>query len=210
MAVRKQSGGHVQATLDAGDIQLGAVELKDGDSDVRQDVGLVTARNAAYTQSEDGGHVATGATTDPAASPTVAEDATARTGIGLWKGIKNILILIKNALTVTPVVTPETGSGAVATSYAPAAAFWLKAVTLHLSAVPTTNEDFIVTLNANDGAVYDTVLARIDPSTIANGDDLLYQPDGGPLLCEAGDGIDVAYPNTDTNTYGVRIVTREA
>ncbi len=94
MAVRKQSGGHVQATLDAGDIQLGAVELKDGDSDVRQDVGLVTARNAAYTQSEDGGHVATGATTDPAASPTVAEDATARAGIGLWKGIKNILILL--------------------------------------------------------------------------------------------------------------------
>ncbi len=94
MAVRKQSGGHVQATLDAGDIQLGAVELKDSDSDVRQDVGLVTARNAAYTQSEDGGHVATGATTDAAASSVAAEDATARTSIGLWKGIKNILVLL--------------------------------------------------------------------------------------------------------------------
>jgi len=31
---------------------------------------------------------------DAAASSTVAEDATARTGISLWKGIKNILILL--------------------------------------------------------------------------------------------------------------------
>jgi len=41
---------------------------------------------------------ALGATTDAAASSTVPEDAAARTGIGLWKGIKNILILIRAAL----------------------------------------------------------------------------------------------------------------
>jgi len=42
----------------------------------------------------DGANIALGTTTDAAASSTVAEDATARTGIGLWKGIKNILILL--------------------------------------------------------------------------------------------------------------------
>jgi len=42
----------------------------------------------------DGADVAQGATTDAAASSSVAEDTTARTGIGLWKGIKNILILL--------------------------------------------------------------------------------------------------------------------
>ncbi len=47
----------------------------------------------------DGADVAQGTTTDPAASSTVAEDATARTGISLWKGIKNVLLLIKTALT---------------------------------------------------------------------------------------------------------------
>lgn len=41
-----------------------------------------------------GGDAAEGNTTDAAASSTVAEDTTARTGIGLWKGIKNILILL--------------------------------------------------------------------------------------------------------------------
>ncbi len=42
----------------------------------------------------DGADVALGATTNAAASSTVAETATARTGIGLWKAIKNILILM--------------------------------------------------------------------------------------------------------------------
>ena len=37
---------------------------------------------------------ALGTTTDAPASPSAAEDATARTGISLWKGIKNILILL--------------------------------------------------------------------------------------------------------------------
>lgn len=43
-------------------------------------------------------NTAQGALTDAAASSTVAEDATARTGISLKKGIKNVLILIKAAL----------------------------------------------------------------------------------------------------------------
>lgn len=42
----------------------------------------------------DGADVAQGTTTDAAASSTVAETTTARTGIGLWKGIKNILVLM--------------------------------------------------------------------------------------------------------------------
>jgi len=46
----------------------------------------------------DGADVAQGTTTDAAASSSVAEDTTARTGIGLWKGIKNVLILVKDAL----------------------------------------------------------------------------------------------------------------
>lgn len=46
----------------------------------------------------DGADVAQGTTTDAAASSSVAEDTTARTGISLWKGIKNVLILVKDAL----------------------------------------------------------------------------------------------------------------
>ncbi len=46
------------------DIQLGAVEIKDHDSATRLDVETVTAKNALFDQSEDGAHVAIGATDD--------------------------------------------------------------------------------------------------------------------------------------------------
>lgn len=110
----------------------------------------------------------------------------------------------------TPVVSPGTGVvGAIAVGYNPIAAFWLESITLHLSAAPTTSEDFVIRLNATDGPAYDTVLYSLDLS-LTSVTDLIYTPDDGPLLCEAGDGIDVAYPNSDGNTYGVRIVARLA
>ena len=108
-----------------------------------------------------------------------------------------------------PVVTPATGSGAISTSYAPLAAFWLQSVTLHFGTAPTTSENFTITLNANDGPAYDTVLRAVDLSA-ASTVDLVYKPDDGPLLCESGDAIDVAYTNTDAGTFGLRIVARLA
>lgn len=109
----------------------------------------------------------------------------------------------------TPVVTPGTGVGVIAVGYNPIAAFWLESITLHLSGAPVTSQDFTITLNATDGPAYDTELYSLDLS-LAGVTDLVYTPDDGPLLCEAGDGIDVAYTNTDGNTYGVRIVARLA
>ncbi len=141
MAITKQSAGHVQATLDVGDIQIGAVELKNATTDERAEIGIATTivesdiavamqapvlgittgaavtTDAAGTIQQylrglvsaiaakigvtiaDGADTAQGTMTDAAASSTVAEDTTARTGISLWKGIKNIAILIKDALT---------------------------------------------------------------------------------------------------------------
>ena len=46
------------------DIQIGAVEIKDHDSTTRLDVETVTSKNALFDQSEDGAHVAIGATAD--------------------------------------------------------------------------------------------------------------------------------------------------
>jgi len=57
-------------------------------------VGDIIVDKVDITSVADGADVAQGATTDAAASSTVAEDTTARTSIGLWKGIKNILILM--------------------------------------------------------------------------------------------------------------------
>ena len=43
----------VEATLDASDIQIGAVEIKDGDTDTRLDVESDGTKNAAYVQAND-------------------------------------------------------------------------------------------------------------------------------------------------------------
>ena len=109
----------------------------------------------------------------------------------------------------TPVVTAATGAAAIATSYAPGVAFWLEGVTCHFNSAPTTSEDFTITLNAKAGAVYDAVLMRVNLA-LAAGVDIAWLPDGGPRLCEAGDAIDVAFPNSNAKTYGLRIVGRLA
>jgi hypothetical protein len=83
------------------------------------------------------------------------------------------------------------------------ATYKLISVTLHMSAAPTTSENFTITLDANAGAGYDTLLYSIDLSA-ASVTDLVWFPDE-PMLLEGGDAIDVAYENTDVGTYGMQI-----
>lgn len=76
-------------------------------------------------------------------------------------------------------------------------------ITCHLDSAPTTAEAFTVTLNQKNGAAYDTVLYSIDPSA-SSATNIVFVPRKRMRLAE-GDSVDVAYPNTDTNTYGVNI-----
>jgi hypothetical protein len=105
----------------------------------------------------------------------------------------------------TVTVTNATGSGALSTSTALSAAFRLTSVTVNFNAAPTTSENLTVTVNANDGAAYDTVLFSVDPSA-TSATDIVFIPDND-LVFESGDEIDVAFTNTDANTFGLRIVT---
>lgn len=109
---------------------------------------------------------------------------------------------------VTPGTNAATGSAAISQSYAPGYDFYLEGVTIHFNTAPTTAGVLTVTLNATDGAAYDTLLFSIDPTT-GSVKDLVYQPDN-PLLCRNGDSIDIAYTNADNRTYGSRILVRRA
>ena len=98
-----------------------------------------------------------------------------------------------------------TGAAAIAASLTvPASAtYQLVSVTMHADAAATTSENLTITLNANAGAAYDTLLYSLDLSA-ASTVDLVWYPDE-PLLLEGGDAVDVAFTNTDTDTYGVQI-----
>jgi len=98
-----------------------------------------------------------------------------------------------------------TGAAAIATSLTVPAGmtYQLMSVSLKYNTAPATSENLTITLNANAGAAYDTVLYTVDPSVLAV-TSLLWQPDE-PLYLQGGDAVDVAYTNTDTRTYGVQI-----
>lgn len=102
-----------------------------------------------------------------------------------------------------------TGAAAIATSLTvpSGGTYQLLSVTLKYNAAPTTSESLTVTLNANAGAAYDTLLYTVDPSATAM-TSMLWQPDE-PLYLEGGDAVDVAYTNTDTKTYGVQITAAQ-
>lgn len=106
-----------------------------------------------------------------------------------------------------PTVTASTGSATIAVSYQSSTTFWFTGVTMHLDSAPTSSEDFTITLDATAGATYDTVLFRRDLSVNSDTDIFYYLEN--PLACASGDAIDVDYPNTDTKTYGIRIVVKE-
>ena len=79
----------------------------------------------------------------------------------------------------------------------------VRGVTAHFSATPTTAEDFTLTLNANAGAAYDVVFYREDPVALGLVNDLVIDGINRELM--AGDGIDIAYTNTDAATIGVSV-----
>ena len=98
-----------------------------------------------------------------------------------------------------------TGTGALALSTTQARRFKLVRVTVKFSAKPTTSEDVTLTLNSKDGADYDSVLARANPSTGSGTGDVVFTGTENDIY-EDGDELDLAFTNTDGKTYGAIIV----
>jgi hypothetical protein len=106
-------------------------------------------------------------------------------------------------------VSNATGAAAIDIDTAFAADWELLSITLHLSAAATTSENLTIVLDANDGAAYDTTLFTLDLSVSAGTDFVLTPEDDNlPKFYESGDELNIDFPNTETNTYGVRVVYR--
>jgi len=103
----------------------------------------------------------------------------------------------------TVVQAKATGAAAINLTTAVAAEFRLVQVTCHFSTAPTTSENFVVKLDAQGGAVYDTTLFTTNPS-LSSETDIAFIPDSN-LDFFAGDEIVVTFTNTDARVYGVTI-----
>jgi hypothetical protein len=103
------------------------------------------------------------------------------------------------------IVYSADGSSAISLATTEVVAFELSSITCHLSSTPTTSQNFVVKLDATDGASYDVALLTIDPSTYLSGvTDIVWKPESR-MFFEAGDNITMTYTNTDGRTYGARI-----
>ena len=98
-------------------------------------------------------------------------------------------------------VTSATGAAAINATTALTSGFRLSSITLHASAALAA-EDLVISVDALDGAAYDTVLATVAMDGLTN---YTYTPTND-LIFEAGDQIVVTHANTGTKTYGLRIV----
>jgi len=195
-----------------------------GDVEVTGNAGVALATQATLaTIDTDTGNIATNTTdlpnvigTDGAAGPSKAISIAGTDGSGNLQELKTNTsgqaeVVDPNR---TPLVLNYTGSGAIDVDTAIGAAWELLYISMHLSAAGTTAEDFTVVLDANDGVAYDTVAYALDLSTDSV-TDLIISPmdqssnsDQVPRFYEAGDELDIDWPNTESRTYGLRIVYR--
>ena len=77
----------------------------------------------------------------------------------------------------------------------------LSAILVKVDTAPTTSESLTVTLDSVDGSQYDVVIYSKD---LISTTDVVVTDISLPLA--KGDGLTVAYTNTDSRTMGVRLV----
>lgn len=96
------------------------------------------------------------------------------------------------------------GTSAIAVSSPSNSRHAIHAVTANWNTAPTTSQSITVTLNSVEGAAYDTILRKEDPS-VGSVVDYSFEWDN-PLRVQLGSTIDVAYTNTDSRTVSVEII----
>ena len=100
-------------------------------------------------------------------------------------------------------VSRATDNGTVAIEISSARAYQVEEVRIHLNAVGGGGAgNFIISLNALGGAVYDVVFLTQDMAAVA---DLVWLPTR-PHPFVAGDIFKVDFTNTNGKTYGLEVV----
>jgi len=104
------------------------------------------------------------------------------------------------------ILTVADDSGAISTYFSSAIPFVVENVTCKFTSNAEATGNFTVSLDSASGAVFDTVLASVDPSESgASNVFIAFDP---PVAFTTGDSVKVEYTNLSGMGYGLRIVTR--
>lgn len=93
-----------------------------------------------------------------------------------------------------------TGSGAMSETITIDKATKILSVSLHLSSVGATSENFVIAVDSDEGTAYDTVLFTQDMDTVTD----VYSNTEYSLF--PGSDLDFTYANTDASTWGLEVV----
>lgn len=85
--------------------------------------------------------------------------------------------------------------------------FELKKFEIHLSSTPTTSENLTLNIDANAGANYDTNVLTKDFSTLPVSS-LIWVPTGDLIYEDADDMLRVAWSNSDSRDFGLKLQYR--
>lgn len=100
-----------------------------------------------------------------------------------------------------------TGTGAVSVVTTEGNPFRIVSVKMTSDTAPSTSENLIVRVDADESSVYDTVLFTKDPSVEGN-TNIVWIPQSEaiqPDVFLAGDHISASYTNTDGNTVAITV-----
>lgn len=110
--------------------------------------------------------------------------------------------VVKGEQPIASIATATTG--AIAKAVNPGAKFRLLRMEWNVDTAGTTSESLTITVDAGDGAAYDTIIYSRNTSVGSPTDLVVVFGEGYEF--EADDHLDIAWPNTENRTYGLRIL----
>jgi len=114
-----------------------------------------------------------------------------------------ILLLIPSVILAARFHTATAANGAISSTLYPtdvSRGWQLEIVKLHLSAVGGAG-DFTITIDANAGSTYDTVIFTQDMTSAT---DVVWIPER-PIFLRSGDKLIFAYTNANNRAYGLEV-----
>lgn len=104
-----------------------------------------------------------------------------------------------------PNVYTATGSGALSLATEEPGRFEFIRATIKFSSKPSSSEDATLTLDANEGSVYDNVERRVTPADGTGTGDVVFKGNADDIFPE-GDQLVLDFPNSDGRLFGAIIV----
>jgi len=95
-----------------------------------------------------------------------------------------------------------TGSTAISVTYTVQRKLLLSAFSLALNAVGGASENFVISINDNEGAAYDYTVYAKDMVDVQ----YIVKTFSEPIPLFVGDIITVTYTNTNSKTYGLKLI----